>query len=90
MEDFDPDHIILPVEIQDYSRMHLFGLNNLGFIQSQIDGIGFFVELDSHNAPPILRSKNAVITDHGFIIDYAQDPVTVLWNTPKPALSHKT
>jgi hypothetical protein len=45
-EDFDPDDLIALVEIEDNARMHFFGFNDLGFVKSEIDCVGLFVEMN--------------------------------------------
>jgi len=67
-EDFNADDFIILIEVEDDAGMHFFRFDNLRFIQPQVYGVGFFIELDSHSSLLALRSKKAVTTSHGFTV----------------------
>ena len=57
---FDSDYASFAVEIKDYSRPHLFRLDDFAFVQTEIKGIVFFINSQSHFLPRNLLSKKAV------------------------------
>ena len=65
MKDFDSDDVISPIEIENDSGMNLLRFSNFLIVESKIDGVGLFVEMNLHGILLALRSKNAVTTDQG-------------------------
>ena len=58
-------HLIRLIELQKYSRTHLFGFNDLGLVKPEINSVGLFVELNSHSFLLASRSKNAAAMTRG-------------------------
>src|ERR1039457_2795163 len=65
MQKFDTDHLIVLVKIQHHARRNFLGLDDFGIIQPQVKRVGFFVHMQFHSLPFIVRSKNTLTTRTG-------------------------
>ena len=45
VEHLDADHLVVLVEVQHHARRDFFGLDDLRIIQSQVERVGFFIDV---------------------------------------------
>ena len=64
-QNLDAYNLILLIEVEYDARLNLLGLDDLGVIQAQIEGVRFLVKVYPHNLPLCVRSKYAVTTCYG-------------------------
>jgi len=62
---FQTDHAILAVEVNDHTGCDLLGIDDLRFVESQVQRISVTIEVHSHSFLNIARSKYNVTTRIG-------------------------
>ena len=64
-ENLNTDDLVLVVEVKDDGWNDLFGLDDIGFVKAEIEGIGFFVDFEPRKEPLAVLRRHATGRGHG-------------------------
>ena len=59
------DYLVVLVEVQHHAGGDFFGFDDFGVIQPEIERVGFFIDVQFHSLPFMVRSKNTLTTRFG-------------------------
>ena len=57
-EQFDAHHFVGVVVVKDHARRDFFGVDDGGVVKEEIEGIGFFINVDLYSLPFMVRSSS--------------------------------